>query len=100
MNTQTVTPKAKRHYTKRGTTLVGVRTILLDGKPVGRGRPAKNGKGKRTVVFVPKGQTYNVAVHGLGTEYRASRHPVMRRLKAINKVVDLTPVTIDTPVGV
>ena len=84
----------KRKYTKRGTTVQGKRVVLLDGKPVGRGRPAKDGKGKRTVVFVPVGEQYDAAKHGMGTEYRSSRHGVLRRLKVENKVIDLAPAPV------
>lgn len=79
---------AKRTYTKRGTTVPGKRVVLLDGKPVGRGRPAKNGKGKRTVVYIPAGEVYDVTKHGVGTEFRTSRHAVLRRLKVVNGVVE------------
>ena len=88
----------KRKYAKRGTTVVGKRVVLLDGKPVGRGRPAKNGRGKRTVVFVPAGEKYDVSKHGKGTEYRSSRHGVMKRLKVVNKVIDLTPKSVSAEV--
>lgn len=79
---------AKRAYTKRGTTVPGKRVVLLDGKPVGRGRPSKNGKGKRTVVYIPAGEVYDVAKHGTGTEFRTSRHAVLRRLKVGNGAVE------------
>ena len=89
----------KRHYTKRGTTQLGKRVVLLNGVPVGRGRPAKNGKGKRTVVYIPQGETYDVAKHGKGTEFRTARHSVFKRLKVANKVYDLKETSIE-PVAV
>ena len=95
VNTE-VAKVTKRKYTKRGTTVLGKRVVLLDGKPVGRGRPAKNGKGKRTVVFVPIGEQYDAVKHGTGMEYRSSRHAVLRRLKVKNKVIDLTPAVVET----
>jgi hypothetical protein len=91
METKTV-GVVKRQYTKRGTTVPGKRVVLLNGVPVGRGKPAKNGKGKRTVVFVPMGEVYDVIRHGTGTEFRSKRHGVLRRLKVkdlSNSVVNL-----------
>lgn len=92
METKTV-GVGKRQYTKRGTTVPGKRVVLLNGVPVGRGRPAKVGKGKRTVVFVPVGEVYDVTKHGVGTEFRATRHGVLRRLKR-NPVINLARETV------
>lgn len=64
----------KRDYTPRGTTYWARRVILLNGEPVGRGRPAKDGKGERKVVYVPVGMEYDVAVHGEGVKYNAHSH--------------------------
>ncbi len=80
----------KRQYTARNTTVVGVRTVLLNGVVVGKGRPSKEGKGQRTVVYVPKGETYNTAKHGLGVKFYSDKHPAIRRLKVTaNTAVDL-----------
>ena len=78
--------KEKRHYTKRGTTKMVKRVVLLDGKPVGRGRPSKAGKGKRTVVYIGMDENYNKEKHGIGTEYRNTRHGVFKRQKIDTKV--------------
>lgn len=64
----------KRDYTPRGTTYWARRVILLNGEPVGRGRPAKDGKGERKVVYVPVGMEYDVAVHGEGVKYNTHSH--------------------------
>lgn len=64
----------KREYTPRGTTYWARRVILLNGKPVGRGRPAADGKGERKVVYVPVGMEYDVAVHGEGVKYNSHSH--------------------------
>ena len=64
----------KRDYTPRGTTYWARRVILLNGKPVGRGRPAAEGKGERKVVYVPVGMEYDVAVHGEGVKYNTHSH--------------------------
>jgi hypothetical protein len=87
----------KRGYTARNTTVVGVRTVLLNGEVVGKGRPSKEGKNQRMVVYVPKGQTYNVAVHGLGVKFNPLTHKAIRRLKSANVVVDLAtaPVVVE-----
>ncbi len=85
----------KRKYTVRGSTVVGVRTVLLNGAVVGKGRPAKEGKGQRMVVYLPKGETYDVAKHGLGVKFHSDKHPAIRRLKVSNVVVDLAP-TVQT----
>jgi len=45
------------------------RVVLSDGKPVGRGRPATEGKGERTVVFIPIGDTFDITKHGAGVKF-------------------------------
>jgi hypothetical protein len=64
----------KRDYTPRGTTYWARRVILLNGEPVGRGRPSIEGKGERKVVYVPDGMEYDVAVHGEGVKYNTHSH--------------------------
>lgn len=73
--------------TKRGpgrprTKMTLKRVVLLDGQPVGRGRPSKTGKGNRTCVFIPVDETYDVMVHGAGKKYSAGlvqyRVPIKR----------------------
>jgi len=66
------------------------RVVLLDGTPVGKGRPAKDGKSKRTVVYIPVDQTFDVKVHGVGVKYRADRAklPIKRvDIAKFNKLV-------------
>lgn len=60
------------------------RVVLLDGKPVGRGRPNKTGKADRTVVFIPVDQTFDAAVHGTGTKYRAGLSQFKLAIKRID----------------
>jgi len=78
-----VTPTPKRGRPKTKMTLK--RVVLLDGKPVGRGRPAADSKGNRTVVFIPIGETFDVTKHGTGSAFR----PGLRQFKASVKRVDL-----------
>lgn len=82
VNTDTV---IKRGPGRPKTKVTLKRVVLLDGKPVGKGRPAKDGKGNRTVVYVPVDQTYDVAVHGLGVKYR----PGLNQFKAAIRRVDI-----------
>lgn len=82
--TATVT-KSKRKYTKRGTTIVARRVTLLDGKPVGRGKPSKDARGNRTVVWVPVGETYNPTVHGLGVKFNPNLAQFKRIFRRIRK---------------
>ena len=60
------------------------RVVLLDGKPVGRGRPNKENKGERTCVFIPVDQTYDVAVHGTGNKYRAGLSQYKLAIKRVD----------------
>lgn len=82
--TATVT-KSKRKYTKRGTTIVARRVTLLDGKPVGRGKPSKDARGNRTVVWVPVGESYNPTVHGLGVKFNPNLVQFKRIFRRIRK---------------
>lgn len=61
------------------------RVVLLDGQPVGKGRPEKDSKRQRTVVYVPVNESYDRAKFGVGKPYNPSknsgqRHP-FRRMK-------------------
>lgn len=90
--------KAKRKYTARGTTVVARRVTLLDGKVIGRGKPATATKSLRTVVYVPVGQDYNPAVHGLGVKFTPGLvqfRKVFKRIKIadLGKVYNLTAAT-------
>ena len=76
----------KRKYTKRGTTFWARRVILLGNEPVGRGRPAKDGKGERKVVYVPVGMEYDVAIHGEGVKYNAHSHRATHKRLAKDSV--------------
>lgn len=60
------------------------RVVLLNGQPVGRGRPNKDGKAERTVVFIPVDQTYDAAVHGTGTKYRAGLSQFKLAIKRVD----------------
>jgi hypothetical protein len=48
--------------------------VLAAGKPVGRGKPTKEGRGQRTVVYIPVGMEYDAAVHGPGVKYNTATH--------------------------
>ena len=61
------------------------RVVLLDGKPVGRGRPAADSKKNRTVVFIPVDETFDVSKHGAGVPFRSG----LRQFQASIKRVDL-----------
>lgn len=86
VNTEASTAvKAKRKYTKRGTTIVARRVTLLDGKPVGRGKPAKDTRGNRTVVWVPVGEAYDPTVHGQGVKFNPNLAQFKRTFRRIRK---------------
>lgn len=80
--TETVT---KRPVGRPRTKMTLKRVVLLDGKPVGRGRPAKDGKGNRTVVFIPATETFDASKHGTGSKFS----PGLKQFKASIKRVDL-----------
>ena len=69
----------KRAYTPRNSTYHARRVVLLDGKPVGRGRPSKDGKGTRTVVYVPIGMDYSLKLHGPGVRFNTATHAAATR---------------------
>lgn len=45
------------------------RIVLLNGEPVGRGRPNKTSKKLRTVVYIPIDECYDISKHGVGSVY-------------------------------
>lgn len=61
------------------------RVVLLDGKVVGRGRPKTNGKGNRTVVYIPASESYDSAKHGVGVKFS----PGLKQFRASIKRVDI-----------
>lgn len=69
----------KRAYTPRNSTYHARRVVLLDGEPVGRGRPTKTGKGTRTVVYVPIGMDYSLKLHGPGVRFNTATHAAATR---------------------
>ena len=91
------------------------RVVLADGKPVGRGRPVKGSKSNRTYVFVPVGESYDLTVHGVGSQYRPGRaQPPIKRVnissfrklvnvpatKPVQAVVEAPAVLVDTAAAV
>lgn len=87
----------KRTYTKRDTTVIARRCLVLDGTEIGRGRPAKDGYDNRNVVWIPKGVKYDSAIHGLGEKYDPSpEHAHAQLFKRISKeeAATMTPVII------
>ena len=83
--TSTPTATVKRGPGRPKTKLTLRRVVLLDGVPVGKGRPAAESKSNRTVVYVPVGEAYDVAKHGTGTKFR----PGLAQFSASIKRVDL-----------
>lgn len=71
----------KRTRLKHGTGIKVKRVVLMDGKPVGRGKPKKDTISGRTVVYIPVNATYDVNIYGTGTQYKA-----YRGIKAIKTV--------------
>lgn len=74
------------------------RVVLLDGTPVGRGRPKGDSKGERTVVFIPVDEEYDVNVHGKGKKYIPNlnqykipikRMDISKYQKLVSKMVSL-----------
>ncbi len=45
------------------------RVVLLDGVPVGRGRPTTDSKKRRTIVYIPMDECYDISKHGTGSVY-------------------------------
>ena len=60
------------------------RVVLLNGAPVGRGRPSKEGKGERTVVFIPVGETFDATKHGVGVQFKAGRDCFRSSIKRVD----------------
>lgn len=69
--TVTTATVVKRGVGRPKTKITLKRVVLLDGNIVGRGRPSKETKGERTVVFIPIDETYTAAKHGVGKKYMA-----------------------------
>jgi len=69
----TTETSTKRRRLKYGTGLKVKRVVLLDGVPVGRGKPAKGTTKSRTVVYIPVDATYDVSIYGTGSQYNAYR---------------------------
>lgn len=98
-------PAAEKRGPGRPRTKVTLkRVVLLNGKPVGRGRPNKNGMADRTVVFIPVDQEFDAAVHGTGTKYRAGLSQFKLAIKRVDiakyrKLVNLpaTSAAVPTP---
>jgi hypothetical protein len=75
---------AKRGVGRPVTKVTLKRVVLLNGKPVGRGRPSKDGKSERTVVFIPVNETYDPAVHGTGKKYNVGMAQYKLPIKRID----------------
>ena len=95
--------KVKRGQGRPRTKMTLKRVVLLDGKPVGRGRPEKDSKGERTVVFIPVNEDFDVAKHGTGKKYLAGlaqyKLPIKRvDLNKYQKMVNATASPVEAPV--
>ena len=84
MNTVTEMP-VKRGVGRPRTKQTLKRVVLLNGQPVGRGRPTLTGKGERTVVFIPVDETFDATKHGLGVKFA----PGLRQFRQSIKRMDL-----------
>jgi len=84
--TVTPVPVVKRGPGRPRTKVTLKRVVLVDGAPVGRGRPATETKSVRTVVFIPVDETFNASVHGVGSKYIAG----LSQYKLAIKRVDIT----------
>jgi hypothetical protein len=78
--------REKREYTARGTTYQCRRVILMNGEPVGRGRPETEGKGQRRVVYIPFGMEYDAKIHGEGVKYNSNSHKATQKRIAKDSV--------------
>jgi hypothetical protein len=94
LNTDVVQPETKRGPGRPRTKMTMKRVVLLNGQPVGRGRPAKDGKGDRTVVYIPVDETFDVSKHGVGKKFYAGvkAGPSIKRVdfKKFDKLVKVT----------
>jgi len=76
------------------------RVVLLNGKPVGRGRPSKTSSSNRKVVFIPINETYEESVHGVGKKYISGLNQYTHQIKRVdlNNFTKLTKTTNKTMV--
>lgn len=82
------TVKSKSRRLKYGTGIKVKRVVLIDGVPVGRGRPARGTVKSRTYVYIPVDATYDVNVYGTGSTYNAYRGTAP--IKTVKKETYLT----------
>ena len=93
--TVTTATLVKRGVGRPKTKVTLKRVVLLDGNIVGRGRPSKETKGERTVVFIPIDETYNISKHGIGKKYMSGlaqyKTPIKRMdISAFKKLTQVT----------
>jgi hypothetical protein len=84
-------PVVKRGPGRPRTKVTLKRVVLFNGVPVGRGRPAKEGKKDRTVVFVPVDREYDFALDGLGKPYHARHGAPIKRVNIATYEKSLVP---------
>ena len=82
--TEAVVAPVKRPVGRPVTMKTLKRVVLLNGVPVGRGRPSLEGKGSRTVVYIPVDETYDIARHGVGTRLNKNRKQFAVSIKRID----------------
>lgn len=82
------TVKSKSRRLKYGTGIKVKRVVLIDGVPVGRGRPTRGTVKSRTYVYIPVDATYDVNVYGTGSTYNAYRGTAP--IKTVKKETYLT----------
>ena len=76
--------KAKSARRKYGTGLLVKRVVLLNGTPVGRGKPAKGTLKKRTFVYIPVDASYDVEVYGTGSRFSGAESAV-KPIKTVDR---------------
>ena len=77
---------ARRKY---GTGLLVKRVVLLNGAPVGRGKPVKGTLKKRTFVYIPMDASYDVEVYGTGSRFSGAESAT-KPIKTVDRAKFLT----------
>ena len=91
VSTDTVTKvrNVKSARRKYGTGLLVKRVVLLNGAPVGRGKPVKGTLKKRTFVYIPMDASYDVEVYGTGSRFSGAESAT-KPIKTVDRAKFLT----------
>lgn len=84
MNTAVAATVVKRTVGRPVTKVTLKRVVLVNGIPVGRGRPASASKANRTVVFIPIGETFDASKHGTGVKFSAGLKQFSNSIKRMD----------------